>query len=95
MQVKFKRSTALIVSLAVIVSALVGFAIGKVNSTTTSRLKNSASGPPVLAKLGFYPGFGSVPYLSRARELARPECRLRRAVRRRSLDRRVHVVGVG
>ena len=47
----------------VVASALIGFAIGKVNSTTTSRIKNTP-GPPVLPKLGFYPGFGSVPYLT-------------------------------
>ena len=63
---KIKRSTALITSLAIVASAVIGFAIGKANSKTTSNFENTASttGLPVLSKLGFYPGYGSVPYLT-------------------------------
>jgi hypothetical protein len=64
MKIRFTRFTAILVALALVASALIGFAIGKVNAKTTTGFKNTASGPPVLAKLGFYPGFGNVSWLT-------------------------------
>jgi hypothetical protein len=64
MKVRVTRFTAILVALALVASGLIGFAIGKVNAKTTTGFKNTASGPPVLAKLGFYPGFGNVSWLS-------------------------------
>ncbi len=48
-----------------VASAIVGFAIGKATSSTTSEFRNSATvpGPPILPKLGLYPGFASPAYL--------------------------------
>ncbi len=64
MKIKFTRFTAVIVAIALFAAGGIGFAIGKVNAKTTTGFKNSASGPPVLAKLGFYPGFGNVSWLA-------------------------------
>ena len=58
-----KRSTALIMSMALLVAAVVGFAVGKTSSKSglTSNFHNSSStGPPVVSTLGLYTGYGSV-----------------------------------
>lgn len=61
MTVKFTRSTAVIACIALLASALIGFAIGKADSRTSQNFRNqSSSGPPILAGLGFYPGYASV-----------------------------------
>jgi hypothetical protein len=64
MKVTFTRSTAIISCVALLASALIGYAIGRANSNTTPNFRNqSSSGPPVLSGLGVYPGYASVPQL--------------------------------
>jgi Glycosyl hydrolase family 26 len=63
---KIKGSTAIIASVALLATSVVGYAIGKANSesATTSNFHNESSvGKAPTSDLGFYPGFGSVSLL--------------------------------
>ena len=65
MTLKLSRTTAILMTVALLAAALIGFTLGRANSTHKTVFKPTASvGPPLLPKSGFYPGYASVAYLA-------------------------------
>ena len=62
MKIKFTRFTAILVAVALLASALIGFAIGRVGSRTTTGFKNTASpGLPCCPSSASIPASGASP----------------------------------